>query len=121
MLKRFALLIVTFMVLSVAPSSFAESWSPTLIDGGCYDMTGNPTYCGDQTGIGDWWKKWFGGGGAEQPCPTQASNCRECLSNCECQFEKNKKQCNNNITCIQTATLEFNACKGGCVSDYDGC
>ncbi|HEX9983504.1 MAG TPA: hypothetical protein VGF69_09580 [Thermoanaerobaculia bacterium] len=122
MFKRMSLIIVSLFVITIAPRALAESWAPALIDGGCYDMTGNPTYCNDQTGggVGDWWNKWFGGGN-EQECPKTAGSCTECRTNCECQFEKNKKQCNNGRECIQLATLENEACMGGCLTDYDGC
>ena len=50
-------------------------------------------------------------------CPPRTSY-SSCMSRCDCQFEKNMKNCGTSPSCKSLATSERNACYGACLSDF---
>lgn len=50
-------------------------------------------------------------------CPPRTSY-SSCVSRCDCQFEKNLKNCGTSPTCKSLATSEKNACYGACLADF---
>ena len=57
------------------------------------------------------------GSGGSTAC-TKGTSYATCTANCECTFKKNKQKCKENVSCLQTATLENEACLGNCLADY---
>lgn len=63
---------------------------------------------------------------ADKPCYDSAAgyNCVQptnydtCVEYCECGLEENKDKCDGGLLCTDIAMSEYNACLGGCLSDW---
>jgi hypothetical protein len=98
-------------------------------DGGYIDpaLTEQNSYCWDST-----FQVWIqcspivwstnpdpnaGGGGSSSQCP-KVNSYDTCVSNCDCVWRNNKSKCGTNLTCLDLANSEHDACLGGCLTDW---
>jgi hypothetical protein len=56
--------------------------------------------------------------GSKDDC-VKAKSYSTCLSRCKCQYDKNKKKCDNKLACLQIAIAEKEACDGNCITDWN--
>jgi hypothetical protein len=90
-------------------------------------LTDQPTYCWDST-----FRVWIqcspitwstnpdsssSGGGSSSECP-KATSYNTCVSNCDCVWKNNRSKCGSNLTCLDVANSEHDACLGGCITDW---
>jgi hypothetical protein len=60
---------------------------------------------------------WTIGTGSYSSC-VQETNYDTCLLRCKCGLDANKKKCNNQLACLQAASLEKSACDAHCLTDF---
>lgn len=102
----------------------AETCTVTWADGtqqpctGWWDDDGGTTG-GDATTEKPWWCLWC----AEEPddCPERGNNCGTCQAYCKCVYDRNVKECEKQLACMELAKDEFMACEGNCLTDFIDC
>ena len=103
------LVTVGALVLFLSPSAHAELWG----GGQAYYADSPSSICGPIDPYSPCYYPLSGSG----DCPARTSY-DSCMKRCDCQFNKNKEQCKQSVTCINLALSERNACYGACLSDF---
>jgi len=120
--KRVLLLFVGVVLIGVYAEAAAASCTVTWADGtkepcaGWWEEDPPPDDNEDDT---PWWCFWCEE--PEQECPERGSTCASCQAHCKCEYDKNREECDNNVQCLQIASLENQACIGNCLTDFMDC